>query len=215
VPSSWPDGETSTRPPPRPPRAFRDVGRLFEALTRGAPWTRTYAPEALERTSRELHAVLCRPRRGGPRTTSATSLTTVDLRIIDDFALGPMSKEEGKDVSRLFLERTGQGSMVLTSNRDTWEWLAMFDDVLLAQSAVGRVKNTAFDSVMDGESCRPRPKPKLDAPSPTPNAPTPKEHVHPRSRRGPLDAGASRSTYRGVASLASPWPHDLAKWVAP
>jgi DNA replication protein DnaC len=117
------------------------------------------------------------------RDAEMTSLTTVDLLIIDDFALEPMSKEESKDVYQLFLERTGRGSMILTSNRDTAEWLAMFDDVLLAQSAVDRVKNTAFDFVMDGESYRPRQKPKLDASSPTPNAPTPKVHVHPRARR--------------------------------
>jgi hypothetical protein len=30
------------------------------------------------------------------------------------------------------LERTGRGSMILSSNRDTAEWLAMFDDVLRA-----------------------------------------------------------------------------------
>ena len=116
------------------------------------------------------------------RDAEMTSLTTVDLLIIDDFALEPMSKEESKDVYQLFLERTGRASMILTSNRDTAEWLAMFDDVLLAQSAVDRVKNTAFDFVMDGESYRPRQKPKLDASSP-PNAPTPKVHVHPRARR--------------------------------
>ena len=58
-----------------------------------------------------------------------------------------------------------------TSNRDTSEWLAMFDDMLLAQSAVDRVKNSAYDLVIDGESYRPRLKPKLDtddAPPPTP-----------------------------------------------
>jgi len=67
---------------------------------------------------------------------------------------------------QLFLERTGRGSMIITSNRDTAEWLAMFDDVLLAQSAVDRFKNAAYDFVMEGESYRPRLKPKLDAEGP-------------------------------------------------
>ncbi|MBN9160612.1 MAG: hypothetical protein BGO98_18610 [Myxococcales bacterium 68-20] len=34
--------------------------------------------------------------------------------------------------------------MIVTSNRDTAEWLAMFDDVLLAQSAVDRFRNSAY-----------------------------------------------------------------------
>ena len=80
------------------------------------------------------------------------ALTTVDLPTLDDFALEPMTKEESKDVYQLFLERTGRGSMIVTSNRDTAEWLAMFDDVLLAQSAVDRFRNSAYDFVVEGES---------------------------------------------------------------
>lgn len=117
------------------------------------------------------------------RDAEMTSLTTVDLLMVDDFALEPMSKEESKDVYQLFLERTGRGSMIITSNRDTAEWLAMFDDVLLAQSAVDRFKNMAYDFVIDGESYRPRQKPKLDETSTSSAPPTPKPRTHPRARR--------------------------------
>ena len=94
-----------------------------------------------------------------------------------------MSKEESKDVYQLFLERTGHASMIVTSNRDTSEWLAMFDDVLLAQSAVDRFKNAAHDFVMDGESYRPRLKPQLDTTDVPPPEPSPKPRVNSRSRR--------------------------------
>src|SRR5262245_18126276 len=93
-----------------------------------------------------------------------------------------MSKEESKDVYQLFLERTGCGSMIVTSNRDTAEWLAMFDDVLLAQSAVDRFRNSAYDFVVEGESYRSRLKPKLDEANPPPAMPVPKPRVNPRSR---------------------------------
>jgi DNA replication protein DnaC len=116
------------------------------------------------------------------RDAEMTALTTVDLLIVDDFALEPMSKEESRDVYQLFLERTGQASMIITSNRDTAEWLAMFDDVLLAQSAVDRFKNSAYDFVIEGESYRSRLKPKLDTADPPPPTPSPKPKVHPRSR---------------------------------
>jgi DNA replication protein DnaC len=94
-----------------------------------------------------------------------------------------MSKEESRDVYQLFLERTGRASMIITSNRDTAEWLGIFDDVLLAQSAVDRFKNAAYDFVVEGESYRPRLKPKLDAADPPPTTPVPKPRVNPRSRR--------------------------------
>jgi DNA replication protein DnaC len=116
------------------------------------------------------------------RDVEMTVLTTVDLLIVDDFALEPMTKEESRDVYQLFLERTGHASMVVTSNRDTSEWLAMFDDMLLAQSAVDRFKNAAYDFVVEGESYRPRLKPKLDAADAPPPTPAPKTKLHPRSR---------------------------------
>ena len=117
------------------------------------------------------------------REAEMVALTTVDLLVLDDFALEPMSKEESKDVYQLFLERTGRGSMIITSNRDTAEWISMFDDVLQAQSAVDRVKNAAYDFVMEGESYRSRQKPKLDPNDPPPATPTHKPRTNPRRRR--------------------------------
>jgi DNA replication protein DnaC len=116
------------------------------------------------------------------RDAEMTALTTVDLLVLDDFALEPMSKEESKDVYQLFLERTGRGSMIITSNRDTAEWLAMFDDVLLAQSAVDRFRNSAYDFVVEGESYRSRLKPTIDAADPPPASPAMKPRLHPRAR---------------------------------
>jgi len=116
------------------------------------------------------------------RDAEMIALTTVDLLVLDDFALEVMTKEESKDIYQLFLERTGRASMVVTSNRDTSEWLAMFDDMLLAQSAVDRFKNTAYDFVMEGESYRPRLKPKLEPDAELPSTPVPKPKVHPRTK---------------------------------
>jgi DNA replication protein DnaC len=96
------------------------------------------------------------------RDALMVELTTIDLLIIDDFALEPMSRDESKDVYQLFVERTDRASTIVTSNRDTSEWLGMFDDVLQAQSAVDRFKNAAYDLVIEGESYRPRLKPKFD-----------------------------------------------------
>jgi DNA replication protein DnaC len=109
-------------------------------------------------------------------------LIDVDLLILDDFVVEAMTKDESKDVYQLFLERTGSASTIITSNRDTSEWLAMFDDILLAQSAVDRFKNNAYDLVIEGESYRPKLKPKLDTVNMPPPAPVPKIKLSPRSR---------------------------------
>lgn len=116
------------------------------------------------------------------REALMTQLVTVDVLIIDDFALEPMNREESRDVYQLFVERNARASTIATSNRDTAEWIATFDDALLAQSAVDRFKNNAFDLVVDGESYRSRLKPSIDSLSPPPSAPVKKVPVHPRTK---------------------------------
>jgi hypothetical protein len=49
--------------------------------------------------------------------------------------------------------------------------LALLDDVLLAQSAVDRFRNSACDFIVDGESYRPRLKPKIEDADPPPVKP--------------------------------------------
>ena len=116
------------------------------------------------------------------RDAVMTELATVDVLIIDDFALEPMSREESRDIYQLFVERNARLSTVVTSNRDTAEWIATFDDALLAQSAVDRFKNNAFDLVVDGESYRSRLKPNIEKLPPPPSAPVKKVPVHPRTK---------------------------------
>lgn len=112
-----------------------------------------------------------------------TELTTIDLLIIDDFGLEPMSREESRDVYQLFVERNARASTIITSNRDTAEWLSVFDDTLLAQSAVDRFKNNAYDLVIDGESYRSRLKPNIDRDGPPPSAPVIKQQTPGRRKR--------------------------------
>jgi DNA replication protein DnaC len=130
----------------------------------------------------QMLALLRKSRLDNSHDAEMTSLCAVDLLIVDDFALEPMSREESKDIYQLFIERTGRASVILTSNRDTAEWLRMFDDVLLAQSAIDRFMNAAYDLVIEGESYRPRLKPKVDGDA-TPDAPVPKKLRGPKPRR--------------------------------
>ena len=159
------------------------VGKTFVAQALGHIACRSGYRVSFVRADAMLRR-LRQSRLDNSREAEMIALTTVDLLILDDFALEAMSKEESKDVYQLFLERTGRASMIVTSNRDTSEWLPMFDDMLLAQSAVDRFKNAAYDFVIEGESYRPRLKPKLDGEtSPAPPAPRPKPRTSPRAHR--------------------------------
>ena len=112
-------------------------------------------------------------------------LCAVDLLLIDDFALEPMTRDESRDVYQLFVERTGRAATIITSNRDTADWLAVFDDALLGQGAVDRFKNNAYDLVVDGESYRSRLKPSIEKDGPPPAAPVTKPKLPLRRRKRP------------------------------
>ncbi len=85
----------------------------------------------------------------------------VDLLILDDFALDSMDAVESRDVYDIIVERHRRGSIIVTSNRDPQEWLAMMTDPIRAQSAIDRLANSAHELVIEGESYRKRQKPRV------------------------------------------------------
>jgi DNA replication protein DnaC len=129
-----------------------------------------------------LLRLLKQSRMDNSRDAIMTELGTVDVLMIDDFALEPMTRDESRDIYQLFVERNARLSTIVTSNRDTSEWIATFDDALLAQSAVDRFKNNAFDLVVEGESYRSRLKPNIEQLGPPPSAPAKKPPVNPRRK---------------------------------
>jgi len=88
-------------------------------------------------------------------------LIRVDLLILDDFALQAFDHQETQDIYELIVERHRRSSLVVVSNREPVEWLATMADPLLAQSAVDRLLNSAYELVLEGESYRKRQKPTL------------------------------------------------------
>jgi DNA replication protein DnaC len=146
------------------------VGKTFVACALGQLACKAGFSVRFERADGMLRR-LKQSRMDNSRDAVMTELTTIDLLIIDDFALEPMTREESRDVYQLFVERNARFPTIITSNRDTAEWLATFDDTLLAQSAVDRFKNNAYDLVIDGESYRARLKPKIADAEPPPSAP--------------------------------------------
>jgi len=89
-------------------------------------------------------------------------LATVELLILDDFALQPLGPAETADFYELCVERHQKAATVVTSNRTPEEWLSMMADPLLAQSAVDRLASTAHELIIEGESYRRRQKPAIN-----------------------------------------------------
>jgi DNA replication protein DnaC len=88
-------------------------------------------------------------------------IISVDLLLLDDFAIDGVDATESRDLYDILLERYRTGSIVVTSNRGPDEWLATFADPIRAQSAIDRFTSNAYDLIIEGESYRPRLKPRL------------------------------------------------------
>ena len=79
---------------------------------------------------------------------------TPDLLIVDDFGLRRLSAQQSGDLYELIIERHRRSSFVFTSNRGVDEWLGLFDDPILANSALDRLAHGSYQFVMDGPSYR-------------------------------------------------------------
>jgi len=81
-------------------------------------------------------------------------LISPELLIIDDFGLQALTDEQAGDFYEVVIERYGRASMVITSNRDVHEWMALFTDPIMANSALDRIAHNAHQLITEGESYR-------------------------------------------------------------
>lgn len=135
------------------------VGKTFLANVLGHLACQKGYEVKLVRADRMLHT-LRKSRFDGSHEAELRKLQVVDLLIVDDFGMEEMKEDESRDIYEVMVERTGRRSMVMTSNRDTSEWVGKFDETLRAQSALDRYVNNSYDLVIEGESYRPRLKPR-------------------------------------------------------
>jgi len=84
---------------------------------------------------------------------------TPDLLILDDFGLQRLTAQQSTDLYELIIARHRNSSFVVTSNRAIDEWLGLFDDAVLGNSALDRLANASYQIVIDGTSYRQRQSP--------------------------------------------------------
>ena len=84
------------------------------------------------------------------------SFLTPDLLILDDLGLHGLTAQQSADLYELILNRHRASSFVITSNRAVDEWLGLFDDPVLGNSALDRLANASYQIVIQGDSYRER-----------------------------------------------------------
>jgi len=79
-----------------------------------------------------------------------------DLLILDDFGLQRLTAQQSTDLYEIIIARHRKSSLVITSNRAIDEWLGLFDDAVLGNSALDRLANASYQITIDGTSYRER-----------------------------------------------------------
>ena len=84
------------------------------------------------------------------------SILSADLLILNDLGLHGLTAQQSADLYELILNRHRASSLVITSNRAVDEWLSLFYDPILGNSALDRLANARYQIVIEGPSYRER-----------------------------------------------------------
>jgi len=129
------------------------VGKTFLACALGHSACRAGARVRFVKVARLLQS-LHQSRADNSFERELRSWLVPDLVILDDFGLRKLTTQQSSDFYDVLVERHTRGSTILTSNRAVDEWVALFDDPILANSALDRFAHRAHQIVMDGPSLR-------------------------------------------------------------
>jgi DNA replication protein DnaC len=79
---------------------------------------------------------------------------TVELLILDDFGLTPLSEEQQADLYEIICDHYERASTITTSNHDFAEWPMVFANQLMGSAAMDRLVHRAVKLVIEGKSYR-------------------------------------------------------------
>jgi DNA replication protein DnaC len=103
-----------------------------------------------QRLLTDLHAA----RASGADTRFLAKILTVDLLVLDDFGLQPLTAQAAQDLYDIIAPRYEAGSLIITSNRAFEEWAEVFGNDLLASAALDRLTHHCHTLVIRGQSYR-------------------------------------------------------------
>lgn len=139
------------------------VGKSWIACALGHKACRDNRSVLYHRVPR-LFEALALARGDGRHERLLKSLARVELLILDDWGLAPMTSEQGRDLLEIVDDRHGRGSTIVTSQLPVDDWHDVIADPTVADAVLDRLVHTAHRLSLNGESLRkpPAKRGKLD-----------------------------------------------------
>jgi len=119
---------------------------VFESVRRGY--------RAVIRSTSQLLAELHASRADGSYSRKMARLDLLDLLVLDDFGLRPLSAQAVDDLYEIISRRYEKRSIAITSNRSLEEWAELSGNDLLASAALDRLTHHAQTLIIRGRSYR-------------------------------------------------------------
>jgi IstB-like ATP binding protein len=101
-----------------------------------------------------LFDVLTLARGDGHHARLLKSLARVELLILDDWGLAPMTAEQRRDLLEIMEDRHGRGSTMVTSQLPLEHWHEIIGDPTLADAILDRLVHNSHRLTLKGESLR-------------------------------------------------------------
>lgn len=90
------------------------------------------------------------------RSAFFKQLARIDLLVLDDFGLSPISEDIKRDLLEIIDDRFDRRSTIITSQLPVDQWHRYLDDPTLADAILDRVVHNAYRLELQGESMRRR-----------------------------------------------------------
>src|SRR3954452_10485197 len=82
------------------------------------------------------------------------SLARVELLILDDWGLAPLTSQQGRDLLEIVNDRHARGSTIVTSQLPVDHWHEVIVDPTIADAVLDRLVHAAHRITLDGETLR-------------------------------------------------------------
>jgi len=82
------------------------------------------------------------------------TLSRVDLLILDDWGLAPVTLDQARDLLEIVDDRHGRGSTIVTTQLPIEHWHEMIPNPTIADAILDRLVHNAHRLILKGESMR-------------------------------------------------------------